>query len=142
MEWLEYVKIIISIAGITIVFFGLKGVRTQIQASMFSDYTKRYAEVIDGLPFGARSPSSVKSLDDFDETEQQRIIGTVRRYLNLVSEEMYLAEEKFIADSAWIIWKTGIQDTMRLSAFAEVWKTIRDEYDAYPEFQRFIEELD
>ena len=103
MEWVKYVELLIGFAGLGVIYFGLRGVKMQIQATTFSDYTKRYSEIIDTLPFDARDRASKQRLDEFDQDSRQTIINTVRRYLNLCSEEMYLSDEGFIENSEIII---------------------------------------
>jgi hypothetical protein len=45
------------IAAIAIVV-SLKGIRDQLRLSMFAEYTRRFAEIVDDLPYEARRPGS------------------------------------------------------------------------------------
>lgn len=123
------------------VYLGLRGVRKQIWIGIFTQYTTRYSEVFDGLPLAIRSPSLDKKLNMMDEDLKDDVLNVMRRYLNLCSEEMYLAEKGYLEDGAWEIWKTGIRDSMRLPIFAEAWNSLKTEYEFYPKFQLFINSL-
>jgi hypothetical protein len=139
MDWLQVSNTIIAAGGVAAVFFGLRGVKTQIQAQMFSDYTKRFQEIMSDLPLNARDPSTAKALNDYSQEDRESILNVVRKYLNLCSEELYLADAKYIKGDAWSIWKNGIADMMRLPIFRDAWAQTRQEYNAYKDFQDFID---
>jgi hypothetical protein len=59
--------------------------------------------------------------------------------LPLPSEELYLAKAKYIKGDAWSIWQKGIASMMARRIFKEAWAETRSEYDAYGEFQEFVD---
>ena len=123
------------------IYWGLRGIRKQIWIGIFTQYTMRYSEVFDGLPLPIRSPGLDKKLNMMDEDLKRDVLNVMRRYLNLCSEEMYLAENGYLEDGAWEIWQTGIRDSMRLPIFTEAWNALNSEYGFYPKFQDFINNL-
>ena len=134
----QVVAVLVAAAG---VYWGLRGVRKQIWIGIFTQYTTRYSQVFDGLPLPILSPSLDKKLNLMDEDQKRDVLNVMRRYFNLCSEEMYLAENGYLDDGAWEIWQSGIRDTMRLPIFAEAWNSLKSEYEFYPKFQLFINNL-
>ena len=119
---------------------GLRGVRNQIRVSVFSDYTKRYSEIIDQLPNEARDPMAQKALSNYSSEDQEQIVRVMRNYLNMCSEELFLAQSGNLDEKVWEIWRTGIRATADLKIFQDVWDKLSAEYDAYPDFKLLMQE--
>lgn len=115
------------------------GIRENTKArfiQVFAQYTQRYSQIMDGLPEKARHVHLLKELD----LPQQEISCRVfRNYLNLCSEEMFLADTGYIDQKAWKIWKQGIRATLAdIHISAEIWEKLQTEYRAFPKFQTLI----
>lgn len=122
------------------IFITLRGVRAQLWLHTFSEYTRRYAEVVTELPAGARDPEGDFDLHQLTAAERDRITNVVRAYLNLCSEEYYLWSKGKIDRETWTIWTTGIEDMFRLAWFRRSWDEFRSEYKLYPRFGEFCDE--
>ena len=144
VNW-QAIEAIGQIVGIIVaalaIWWGLRGVRRQMWLSTFFDYTKRYAEIIDRLPPSVRVPGDFLKLSDLPPPERERILSALRQYFNLCSEEHYLAEQRVLDRKTWGIWSTGIKDAFRNSVFRDGWALVLVEYEMYPEFCTFMDQL-
>ena len=130
----------VLIAAITVIVT-LRGIRDQLWLSTFSEYTARYSKVMEDVPFEARDPHGTFDLESLPIQERERVLGAVRKYANLCSEELYLHQVGRIDKKTWGIWKTGIRDTMRTPCFRRGWELIRAEYEFYPGFREMMDEF-
>ena len=105
----------------------------------FSDYTRRYDDILDRLPEEARVPEETLNLDDLGTAERRRLLVGLRRYFNLCSEEFYLRKRRRIDSETWKIWESGIRATMRLPTFRRAWEIIGPEYGYFEDFQAFMQ---
>jgi hypothetical protein len=123
------------------VLLTLRGVRDQVWILTFSEYTRRYADIMDGLPFEARRPGGTYSLARSSAEERERVLTAMRRYLNLCSEELHLRSRGVLDNETWSIWRTGIEDVARMPFFADGWKELKPEYQYYGDFCQFVDRL-
>lgn len=137
----ELIALAAALAAAALVVVTLKGIRDQLWMMTFAEYTRRYSEIMDGLPFEARRPGGNFSLSGLPDPERQRVLGITRKYLNLCSEDLFLTRKGKIDKETWTIWKTGIKDTMRLPCFQGAWTALRAEYDFFPDFCNFMDKL-
>jgi hypothetical protein len=105
----------------------------------FAEYTRRYSEITRTLPSEARRPEGDFDIEALSKAERGLLSNAVREYMNLCSEEFYLHGRKKIDKETWSIWKTGIQETVRLPWIQKTWTSMRSEYSYYPEFCQFLE---
>jgi hypothetical protein len=122
------------------IVFALKGVRDQLWLQMFSEYTRRYQEIVRDLPPESRDPDSDFSFDALDATTKGRTLNAVRGYLNLCSEEYYLYRRGRIDKETWAIWRDGIEEVFRLPWLRDTWEGVRHEYAYYEPFCTFLDE--
>jgi hypothetical protein len=132
---------LLVLATVVLVWVTLKGIREQLWLMTFSEYTRRYAEIMDVLPFEARRPGGHYDHAAISPAERDGALGAMRQYLNLCSEELYLHSRKRIDHNTWEIWTTGIRDTVRLPFFKFAWQVLRPEYDYYSDFSAFMDSL-
>jgi len=116
-------------------------VRDQLRIAIFLEYTERYSKVMQNTPFEAREPGGRYRLSSQPKDERYRILSVFREYLNMCSEEKWLNEHRRIDHAVWSIWERGMQDTASFPSFAEAWEVLRSEYDAYTDFQNFVDKL-
>ena len=124
----------VLIAAITVIVT-LRGIRDQLWLSTFAEYTSRYSQIMGRVPFAVRDPNGGVTLDDLSDHERECVLGAVRMYANLCSEELYLHDRKLIDKETWEIWQTGIRDTLRAPCFRAGWQKIRGDYKYYSDFQ-------
>jgi len=139
-------ELIIALTGLAAVMLSasavvvsLKGIRDQLWLSTFATYTARYSEVMEDIPFEARDPRISFNIDKLPIQEREKVLGAVRKYANLCSEELYLHQVGRIDKKTWFIWKTGMRDTMRTSCFRRGWELVRGEYEYYPGFREMMD---
>jgi len=132
------VGVFVSLIG---VFVSLKGIRRQLWLQTFSEYTRRYSEIMDGLAFEARRPGGHFDFNQLPSAEREQTLGVMRRYFNLCSEEQYLHKRGTLDNATWAIWRTGIMDTVSMPCFPDAWKVLRQEYRCYDDFCTFIDGL-
>ena len=116
----------------------LKGVRDQLWLHTFSEYTRRYSDIVQELPAESRRPGSHFSLKSLEPSERGRVLNAARGYLNLCSEEFYLHERGRIDDTTWAIWRQGMVETLRLPWIQETWSDLQPEYSYFDDFCIFI----
>ncbi len=128
---------VLALTGLAIAM-SLRSVRDQLWLQTFSDYTRRYLEILDRLPEEARVPDESVDLDDLPAPERRRLLVSLRRYFNLCSEEFYLRKRRRIDSETWKIWESGIRATMRLPTFRSAWGIIGPEYAYFADFSAFM----
>jgi hypothetical protein len=129
-----------ALIGASGVFMALTNIRTQLRIAVFSEYTKRYADIVDRLPFDARRIGAQFEPEKLPDAERKEYLNAMRRYFNLCSEELYLRNSGRIARTTWKIWEEGIEDTVSWPGFEYAWKELRREYSRYAQFTHFIDD--
>jgi hypothetical protein len=129
---------VIVAAGAIIV--AVRSVRDQLWLHTFSEYTRRYADIVNDLPTAARQPNSGFEFSTADHETQETLLRALRAYLNLCSEEFYLHSRRKIDDDTWGIWREGIEETMRLPWLRTTWQTMRQEYSYFEPFCAFVDD--
>lgn len=133
--------LLLVIATIWLVRETARGVQEQLWTLTFTEYTKRYADIVEIFPDSVRRPGASFDFNSISPDDRERIMRGMRRYLNLCSEEMFLHSRKKIDKATWEIWKTGMRDTARFPCYRESWRHLRFEYDCYPDFRDFMDEI-
>jgi hypothetical protein len=129
----------VLLAGFAIIVT-LRGIRDQLWVVVFTEYTRRHAEIVKELPSESRRPGAKFELSQLAGPDRDRVYNTMRAYLNLCWEEYYLVEKGKIDKETWEIWKLGIRDTMQLPWFRSTWDEMRAEYSPFDEFCLFMDE--
>ena len=118
--------------------YEIRACRSQLWLQMFSEYTRRYADITDRLPAEARRLHGQFELADIDPVRVEDLCNGARAYLNLCAEEFYLHSRRRIDRQTWEIWKTGIRETARLPWIQQTWPLLAAEYQYYPDFATFF----
>jgi hypothetical protein len=90
-----------------------------LKLNHYSEYTKRYQEIMVHLPSNVGASQFV--ISKLKAAERERVLVYMRAYFDLCYEEWDLHESKLIELSSWKVWKDGIGKTMRKPAFREAW---------------------
>ncbi len=123
-----------ALVGVT-----LKGIREQLWLMTFAEYTRRYTEIMDDVPFDARRPGAKFDISSLSASAREAFLEAARSYLNLCSEELYLHKRGRLDRKTWQIWEVGIRDTLRCPGFQAAWAVLREEYNFYGDFQTFMD---
>lgn len=113
-----------------------RGLKKQLSLSLFSEYTKRYQEII--LNF----PESVNQ-EDFDfnllgKDERDKTLRYMRAYFDLCSEEYFLWKKGHIDDDTWREWESGIRYAYTKTAFKQAWLTLHLDTIYYGQFTKWL----
>jgi len=135
-DWIQLGAI--AVTGFAIAM-SLREVRERLWLQTFSEYPRRYLDILDRLPEEARTPDESLNPDELPTAERRRLLIGLRRYFNLCSEEFYLRKRKRIDAETWRIWESGIRATMRLPTFRRAWEIIGPEYAYFADFGAFMQ---
>ena len=118
----------------------LRAMSSQNWILIYSDYTKRYAEIIKNFPENINEPDF--AYNKLGPEKRDKTMRMMRLYFDLCYEEhsMYYKYRKIEKD-VWMDWKEGIEATVRNKAFRVAWKKIQKDtfYPKTGDFNRFIE---
>jgi hypothetical protein len=109
----------------------------QLMLQHFTDYTKRYQEIILQFPEDINKASFVlASHPDYARTMRQ-----MRAYFDLCFEEWYLNQHKLINKDVWDVWKNGMEAALSKPAFKQAWALIKNDSSFEVAFQKYIEKF-
>ena len=96
---------------ITLILNFIQNVRLtdQMKLQMFSEYTKRYQDIMINLPLKYFQKDFEYSKSD----DKDKIQKYLRMYFDLSSEEFYLYKSKKIDSMVWKEWESGILENLR-----------------------------
>ena len=122
----EILSLVIS--GIALLFsiysayISYKTEQKQTQLSFFSEYTKRYQDIMLHL-----------YSDDKNKSYYYRL------YFDLCSEEFYLHERKYLPSDVWKMWEDGMKFEFKIKDVNTAWEANSQYYnDKFCEFIRKI----
>ena len=119
----------------------VQGLKNHLWLLTFAEYTRRYSDIMEALPFEARRPGGNFVLENLPTNEQQVVLGAIRNYLNLCSEELYLHRRNKVDDETWRIWNSAMREVVQLPSLRHGWAVMRVEYLYFPEFCSFMDSL-
>lgn len=108
----------------------------QTKHMFFSDYTKRYQEIILNFPENIND----KNFDygSLDEKVYNKTMRYMRVYFDLCSEEYFLNKKRYIDKEVWEEWKDGMKVAFNNKAFKTAWKKVTEHSIFYKEFKNFV----
>lgn len=107
------------VAVVTVVYTQYKD-RRQNKILMFSEYTRRYQEILINMPH--------RIFDGTGEMDAKAKMY-MRLYFDLCSEEYHLWEKGMIPNQVWKIWKEGMQITTNRPVYKTAWEELSSEYN-------------
>jgi hypothetical protein len=131
--------IVTALGGVGFVVVMIQTYKGQMNAQIFSDMNQRYDEISKDFPKAAWE--SRFHLDTALPAEGDELTLCALRYLNLSSEEFYLYKRKYIRREVWKMWEGEILRTLRSPLFRREWKILASEFASYPEFIRYVDEV-
>tara|TARA_R100001039_G_scaffold31506_1_gene24106 strand:+ start:467 stop:883 length:417 start_codon:yes stop_codon:yes gene_type:complete len=133
---------VVSISGLIITalafIFTVISFKRQLRLSFFSEYTKRYQEIIINLPSTINSKEF--DFDHLDEEEKDKTLRYMRAYFDLCSEEYFLMKRGHIGEETWQEWSAGMEFSFSKVAFKKAWFLLREDTIYYGEFCQFVEQ--
>ena len=134
-DWISAVAAIGTFAGVGVIYFQLRYLSRQIKLQSFTDYTKRYQEIVLHLPEDINEHGFVLR----DHKDYQQTMRYMRAYFDLSYEEWFLSGRKLIDARFWRVWRVGIKTAMARPAFQQAWKIIKKDSRFGDEFGEFID---
>lgn len=114
------------VAVLTVVYTQIRD-RQQNKMKMFSEYTKRYQEILMNMPESLFNKTNI--LDDRGKMY-------MRLYFDLCSEEYHLWRKGLIPNKVWDMWVEGMQITTYRPIYKMAWKELSAEYNK--NFERYF----
>lgn len=110
------------------------------QLDVFLTYTERFERVMATLPSEAREQSlDTANADVVNKLNNKDCRAALVRYINLCSEEWYLARHELIEPFLWERWQSLMRSMLKNRVVAEMWEQVRGQYP--PEFAAFFDAL-
>ncbi|WP_370477204.1 hypothetical protein [Tamlana flava] len=130
-DWIQTIGLFIAFIGIGAgVYYNrrqLKELNKHLRLQFFSEYTKRYQEIMLNLPEDIMSDDfNIKKLDKKDYSKTMRYL---RAYLDLCSEEYDLWLSGNLEERVWMNWEQGIRSKFSNKSFRRAWD--RSSYDSF-----------
>ena len=136
-DWISAVAALGTIAGVAVIFFQLRQLSRQIKLQSFSDYTKRYQEIVLHLPEDIHTHDFVLTgRKDYEQT-----MLYMRAYFDLSYEEWFLQKQNLIELKFWRVWRVGIKTAMSRPAFQQAWEIVKASSRFGAEFEDFIDNI-
>lgn len=114
------------VAVLTVIYTQVRD-RQQNKMKMFSEYTKRYQEILMNMPESLFNKTNI--LDDRGKMY-------MRLYFDLCSEEYHLWRKGLIPNKVWDMWVEGMQITTNRPIYKMAWKELSAEYNK--DFERYF----
>lgn len=141
-DWLNSALLFTVIIGLYLAYRELREMSNQRWISIYSEYTKRYSDIIKEFPENINEPSF--SLDSLPSKKRAQTMRSMRLYFDLCYEEYSLYNTyKKIDEVIWKDWKEGIEAALSKKSFQEAWKVIEKDtlFSQTGDFNEFINEL-
>lgn len=130
------VELGVLLVGVGALWFQIGALRKQLTIQNFSDYTKRYQEII--LHFPEDVNERTFKLKARDNSEYIRTMRYMRAYFDLCYEEYYLRTRKLIDKELWSVWEGGMKVAFGKPAFQQAWAIIREDSEYGDTFESFV----
>ncbi|MEM7473148.1 MAG: hypothetical protein AAF340_17500 [Pseudomonadota bacterium] len=133
------IEIWLALGGIFVAFLAYLQAIKILRARLFAEYTKRFSEI------EAEFLAILGGLDPriTDEAKKEVAIDiSIRKYLNLCSEEFHLYNRGLIEKEVWGYWTGGMSLILRNQEFSPIIQARISEYQRdYPKFHIFLSDI-
>ena len=140
---LNYATDAATLAAVLLAAIGLwHGIRTyknQTNLQVFTEYAKRYDDILQSFPKEALSTRLDLLGTPPDPSEELSL--AVLRYLNLCSEEYYLYDKGILSKKVWDIWEAELKRTLTSALLRREWAKLEVEFETYSEFKKYVNEI-
>lgn len=132
-DWIALMGVGIAVVAL---WWQMRALRRQLVLQTYSDYTKRYQEIILHFPEEInQSDFSLSSRDD-----RSSIMRCMRAYYDLCYEEHDLSKRKLIDKQIWQSWFGGMQFALSKPAFRQAWEQIKTDTQYAEDFCLLVDE--
>ena len=137
-DWISLASAIATLIGVGVALFAnwqqMRKMNNQLIIQQFSDYTKRYQEIILHFPENINE----QTFDFSSDPEKNKTMRYMRAYFDLTFEEWYLNQRKLIDVKTWKVWEGGIKTALTKTAFINAWIEIKKDTRYSQDFEQFI----
>lgn len=137
----EILSVLVTLGGI---YFAYKSLKSQIdiqnnqqKIQVFSDYTKRYQEIIADFPENINEQNF--GLLSLETESYDKLMRKMRQYFDLCFEEWYLNSKGLLDSNFWSLWSGGMTTALSKPAFVDAWKIVKVSSVFGNDFETFIE---
>lgn len=109
----------------------------QIKNQFFSEYSKRYQEILLNLPENINKGDF--SFQALTKEDYNRTMRYLRVYFDLCSEEYYLHDKGHLNEVVWKEWRDTMRWTFSRKAIRDAWDIVRKDTMFYEKFTNFID---
>lgn len=138
-DWVTAITTVATVLSVLIAGYALwrqlSILRRQMTIQHFSDYARRYAEIVERLPERIHEPGC--RLDDVGPAAV--VMPAMRGFFAVCFEEWYLHERGYFDQGMWDLWRLGMRSLLRKQAVREAWKQIARDTDYAPKFVAFVD---
>lgn len=120
-------------------WIGMKQFKEQVRLNFFTDYTKRYQEIMINLPHDIGDPDF--DIHALDPEQREQILRYMRAYFDLCSEEYHQYQKKRIDQDTWNEWEEGIKYSFSKRAFRDGWEELTFNSKYYGDFVSLAEKV-
>jgi len=136
-DWIALTGVIATGAGVLVIWKQTSRLADQLKLQHFSDYTKRYQEIILCFPEDVNSEKFVLE----GRKDYASVMRHMRAYLDLCFEEWHLNQENVIDSGTWRLWSSGMKTAFSKTAFQQAWERIKKDTEYGAGFEGYIELL-
>ncbi len=135
---LQTATLVTVIVGFLGLISTISNYRRQATMQVLMKYTERYERILDQFPQDAlEARFDAKVLPP----ESPQLTLCVLKYLNLCSEEFYLKEHGYLAESVWRIWEGDLKRIIWSPLWQREWLSLRSEFVSHPDFLEYVQRI-
>ena len=139
-DWMAVLGTVATILSVAIAGYALwrqlAVLRTQMAIQHFSDYARRYAEIMERFP--ERVHDRTCSLSDLGDSDT--LMPVMRTFFTLCFEEWALHERGYYDPQMWGLWRLGMHNALAKPAFQQAWERISADTHFGARFIHFMTE--
>lgn len=126
------------IIAATSLYVGLRAIQRQIAASIFSDYSHRYHEIMKRFPPQLWTDKNV-GVGTFSADQIRKLLVDYADFFRLLAGERHLKALGFVDERTWRLWTASTRQLMAQPVSREIWRQLRSSFNYDPNFQRFVD---
>lgn len=140
-EWIALGSGIAALGGVIVSILALwkqmRKLSDQLMIQQFSDYTKRYQEIILHFPEDINENSFVLS----NRMDYDQVMRYMRAYFDMCYEQWFLNTRTLLDEKMWADWKLGMGSAFSKPALRQAWRIIKEDSNFGIGFEGFVNGL-
>lgn len=137
-EWISLGSGLVTAVGVWVVWHQTGKISKQLKLQNYSDYTKRYQEIILNFPEDVNEQEFILvGRDDYKKTMRY-----MRAYFDMCYEEWHLHTRGLMDDETWSVWRDGMKTAFSKPAFKQAWEIVCKDQKFGSKFESFVANLE